>query len=389
VLGVDQNEVQGTVDFRFADARVMFDADLLDTPQDALFEVPGMQNVTLMRRAEHDPLGPSMFENLIGSQFNDLLSLDPLTLDGNFPQGGPPTLRHIDGNNPPGPSLDGGPADANPPGDEWHFDAGGQFATDTGFSISAPSRGTVTYASIETRKIFNNPPRIIDDGDDDYTETPTYSDPNIAFFTHWNQVAESASYQGDYRFNHANTSSGSTGGTHTATWNFYGVSPGMYRVSVSFPDPAISPQLDDIASDVEFTIRDDGDIVARIDVDQRTGANDFQYQGISWEDLGVFDVQSHTLQVVLRDLADGIVIADAVRIERVNLTGEGAGSLLSASTGGELTVLDGNTLILDDVSTVDMVTNISNPLTKTFVIRNDGDGPLRIDDIVIEPPDVS
>jgi len=378
-----------TVDFRFADHRVMIDMDLLDVPQDALFQTPGDQFVTLLRRAEHDPLGPSMFENVVGSQFNDIIDLDPLTVDGNAPHSGPPTLRSVDGNDPFVGGPDDGnlpdPADPIPPGDEWHFNAGGRAVQDTGFSISAAGLGTVLYASIETLKTFNVLPRYIDDGDDPFTESPTHAQSNISFFANWNIVDSESGLGGDFRFNHADTASGEVGGNHTATWSFFGVTPGMYRISVSFPDPAISPQLNDVASDAEYTIRDDDRIIARVDVDQQTGADDFLDQGVWWEDLGVFDIRSHSLLVRLRDRADGIVLADAVRIERVNVMPEGAGSLVAPSTGGEITVLDGSQLILDDSSLVAMTTNVDNPLVKTFVIRNDGDGPLRIDDIALEP----
>jgi len=376
----------GTVDFRFADANVMVDMDLLDVAQDVLHLVADDQLVTLQRRAEHDPSGPSMFENVVGSQFNDIIDLDPVTIDGNFPAGGPPTLRHVDGNDP----FIGGPDDGNlpdpaepiPPGDQWHFDAAGNPAIDTGFSISASGLGTVTYESIETLKPFNVQARIIDDGDENYTESVNNAQGNISYFANWN-VEDAAGFGGDFRFNFADTQSGETAGSHAATWQFFGVTPGMYRVSVSFPDPTVFPQLADVASDAEYSIRDDGRLIARIDVDQQTGADDFQHQEIFWEDLGVFEVRSHSLLVRLRDNANGIVLADAVRIERVNFGPEGAASSPS-SGGGELTVLDGTRQLSDAVDRVDVVTGISQPAMKTFVVRNDGEGPLRIDDIALQ-----
>jgi hypothetical protein len=45
-----------------------------------------------------------MFENLVGSQFDDMLDMYPLTARGNAPAQLPPTNHLIDGNSPPGNS---------------------------------------------------------------------------------------------------------------------------------------------------------------------------------------------------------------------------------------------------------------------------------------------
>jgi hypothetical protein len=376
---------QDTLDFRFADSRVQFDIDLLNQAQDVFFAVAGTQTVTLQRRVEHPPLGVSMFENLVGSQFNDILDMDPLTVSGNSPSQLPPTSRSIDGNSPPGSSLGGGPADPIPPGDEWHLDAGGQAIWDTGFSIQVAGSGTISYQSIESVKTFNMRPRIIDDGDDAFIQDVTQAVGSISLWENWNQRTLASSYGQDFRYNHANTQSGIPGGIHTATWRFDGLTPGLYRVAISFPDPALSPDLGAVASDAEFSLFDDGRLIGRVDVDQRTAAMSFQEAGVMWNDLGVFPMLSHSMQVQLRDRADGIVLADAVRIERVNRTPEGASSLISPSSGGELTVLEGSSLLSDGVSELAWVTPITQAVEKTFVIRNDGDGTLRLDDIAIFP----
>jgi hypothetical protein len=307
--------------------------------------------------------------------------VDPLTIDGNQPQAGPPSPRRVDGNWFPEGDDPNAPAG---PRDSWFYDAQGSPIFDTGYSISSPGLGTIHYQQLVTLKPFNVAPRIVDDGGDFYTESPSAAEGNFAVFKHWNQVRSAGSYGGDFRYNFADTQSGVRGSEHTATWSFPGLSPGRYRVSISFPDPAISPLPSTLASDAEFTILDESRVVARVDIDQRTGADRFLDAGQWWEDLGYFDLRSRTLQVRLRDRADGIVLADAVRVERVNVVQEGRDETFS-STGGELTIQEDRRLLLDAISQVEMWTNIGVPLKKTFLIRNDGSGPLMLSDIQVSP----
>ena len=53
-------------------------------------------------------------------------------------------------------------------------------------------------------------------------------------------------------------------------------------------------------------------------VNQRVGPSGFADQGVDWQDLGAeYDVTGGTLTVRLTNAANGFVIADAVRIERL------------------------------------------------------------------------
>jgi hypothetical protein len=52
-------------------------------------------------------------------------------------------------------------------------------------------------------------------------------------------------------------------------------------------------------------------------VNQRLAPDDVSVADTSWEGLGVYTTSSGTLSVTLSNLADGPVLADAVRIFRV------------------------------------------------------------------------
>jgi len=55
-----------------------------------------------------------------------------------------------------------------------------------------------------------------------------------------------------------------------------------------------------------------------LEVNQELAPDDFQDSGLSWETLGLINVDSNELTVTLNDDANEFVIADAVRIERFN-----------------------------------------------------------------------
>ncbi|MCO6454870.1 MAG: hypothetical protein J5I93_06190, partial [Pirellulaceae bacterium] len=361
-----------TVDFRFADARMMIDMDLLDTPQDVLHTTPEFQYVTLARRTEHVPISPSMFENVVGGQFNDIISIDPLAYGGDAPENGPPVPRNVHGNDP----FIGGPDDGElpdpnepiPPGDTLLFEGSGQEVLDTGFSITAAGIGTVTYQSIETLLAPNQRPRIIDNGDAQFLESPITATDNISPLVHWNP-SSTGGYQDDYLFHYSQQPPG----PQTTTWTFQGVQPGKYRVAVTWPSNPSHPISEAIATDAPFTVFDDDFKLATIDVNQFLPPGSFVDEGVPWQQLGIFNVSSHTLVVQLSDLANGQVLADAVRIERL-------------TEGPELTVLAGNGYLDDGSSTVDMTTTIGNPLIRQFTVRNDGTATLVINDIDLAAP---
>ncbi|MCO6455093.1 MAG: choice-of-anchor D domain-containing protein [Pirellulaceae bacterium] len=302
---------------------------------------------------------PSPFESVIGSYFNDTFWIRALTTGGDIPENGPPVARNVNGN----PPVVGDAA--VPPGDKLYFDGQGQVVLDTGFSLTALGIGTVTYQSIETLCVFDQAPRILDDGDDTYFELPTTAVANISPLANWNPVA-GIGFGGDYRYHQPQTPPG----PNTATWTFEGVTPGNYRVSVTWPAQPSHPIDGTLATNAPFSVRDDNFLLASRGIDQRVPARDFLDQGVYWQDLGIFPSQNHSLVVQLSDLANGQVMADAVRIEYV-------------AHGPSLRVLQNVTqqAILNDITIVPMVTTMGAPLSRTFVIHNQGDQDLEVDEI--------
>ncbi|MCA9078071.1 MAG: hypothetical protein KDA93_23780, partial [Planctomycetaceae bacterium] len=105
-------------------------------------------------------------------------------------------------------------------------------------------------------------------------------------------------------------------GDKVASWTFDGLTPGVYRVSATWFPHAVR------ATDAPFTVFDGMMPLATVDVNQQLspsgvpGVNDL---GRQWEDLGndLFRITGNTLKVELSNDANGYVIADAVRIERI------------------------------------------------------------------------
>lgn len=100
-------------------------------------------------------------------------------------------------------------------------------------------------------------------------------------------------------------------GSEAVQWAFIDLEPGKYRVSVNYL------AWTDRASDGPYTVHDGAEALQTVDIDQRVTPDDFLENGVRWEDLGVFKITSDNLTVELTDQADGVVIAAAVRIERV------------------------------------------------------------------------
>ncbi len=101
-------------------------------------------------------------------------------------------------------------------------------------------------------------------------------------------------------------------GSSAACWTFTNVVPGQYRVATTW-----SP-YSNRATNAPYTVLDGSTPVGTVRVNQQLAPNDFQDAGIVWKDLGFVAVTGNTLTVSLSNDADQYVIADAVRIERVN-----------------------------------------------------------------------
>src|SRR5262249_45071069 len=134
--------------------------------------------------------------------------------------------------------------------------------------------------------------RVIDDGDAGFTATAGF----VSLTGHGvqNDVHRAAAGVGN----------------EVATWTFQ-VEPGTYQVSVTWTAAANQ------ATNAPFTVLDGTTPLTTLRVNQRRASNDFRINGVTWKELGTFTITGDTLTVELTDLANGFVIADAVRIQRI------------------------------------------------------------------------
>jgi hypothetical protein len=149
--------------------------------------------------------------------------------------------------------------------------------------------------------------RVLDDGDAGFKTTGTWT------------VTTGLGYQNDCRTNTKGT------GRDTASWTF-AVVPGWYRVAVTWPAGVAGA-----ATDAPFSVYGGTKLLGTVMLDQQAdlggGWKNLEYQGNG----GVFQITGTSLVVKLTDKASGNVIADAVRIERVEAPALRAAASLSAA----------------------------------------------------------
>ncbi len=175
-------------------------------------------------------------------------------------------------------------------------------------------------------------------------------DTAASFAGSWNVVSGSGGYGGSYH-----TAQGGTGSS-TATWSFTGLTPGNYRVSVTYKTQPNVVQ----ATNAPFTVTSGANTVT-VAVNQEIPAGDLADQNTFWEDLATtFAVDnSGTLTVQLTNAANEFVTADAVRIERL--------------VDPQVQVLNGSSVVADGSGLVDIGTTlVGTPATVTLTLNNLG-----------------
>ena len=115
------------------------------------------------------------------------------------------------------------------------------------------------------------------------------------------------------------------GGTKVARWAFTDLTPGQYRISATWkPAPGR-------ATDAPYTIIDGSTVLTTVDVNQQQSPTSsaaptglqlgLPDSGVQWRDLGgLVTITSDRLFVKLTNVANGYVMADSIRIERVGDT---------------------------------------------------------------------
>ncbi|MFC4077135.1 golvesin C-terminal-like domain-containing protein [Salinithrix halophila] len=117
----------------------------------------------------------------------------------------------------------------------------------------------------------------------------------------WKNSSNLPGYEGtNYQYDYKGT------GDHTFTWNFEVAKAGSYKVYAKYLS------YTDRATNAPYTIHHrDGQSVKR--VNQRSG-------GGEWVELGTYNFDAGPGKVVLSDDADGIVVADAIKLEPAPVT---------------------------------------------------------------------
>jgi hypothetical protein len=97
-------------------------------------------------------------------------------------------------------------------------------------------------------------------------------------------------------------------GANKASWEVGEIAPGLYTVQATWTENA------DRASDATYRLYDGTMLAASIRVDQRQAPSGPAVQGVRFQELTTIQVNNGRLRIELDDAADGIVIADAIRV---------------------------------------------------------------------------
>jgi hypothetical protein len=140
--------------------------------------------------------------------------------------------------------------------------------------------------------------RVADDGTAAFASTGTW------------QTATGAGYASDIR-------SSAAGSGATSTWSFTGLAPGQYRLAATWLGSALN------ATDAPFAISSGSKLLSTVRVNQQRAASTFTDGGASWQNIGTVTITGNTLTVKLSSSLSGRVMADAIRLERVDSTSGG------------------------------------------------------------------
>jgi hypothetical protein len=157
-----------------------------------------------------------------------------------------------------------------------------------GLSFSIVSVGGGQVLRLSTAAPFS---QIIDDGDAGFSTTGIWT------------VLTGQGFQNDLHTG--------TGGGGFATYQFTGLAAGTYRVAATWTAGADRAPNATIQFFSDLPIR-------QVTFSQVQAPDDFTAAGTMWENLGTLTVSNGTLTVIISNASTGLVIADAIRIERVS-----------------------------------------------------------------------
>ena len=158
--------------------------------------------------------------------------------------------------------------------------------------LTDKANGSVIADAVRIQRLGDIPPvQVQDDGDRGFATVGTWS------------VTADQGNQGDSRSNTKGY------GSHSATWTFI-VMPGSYRIAATWSTGSGR------ATNAPFTVYDGARALGAKRVDQNAAPDDFT-DAVVWEIINTCTIVGNTLKVKLTDSANGTVVADAIRIERV------------------------------------------------------------------------
>lgn len=123
----------------------------------------------------------------------------------------------------------------------------------------------------------------------------------------WSTVTNSRAYNGDLR--RADPSAGAS----LCLWEFYGIRPQYYEILVTWPAHAMA------APDAQVEIYDAITLRDTIVVNQTQKPAGETSDGVKWQSLGLYWIDTGSIWVVLWSQLSGNVLADAVRIKPAQL----------------------------------------------------------------------
>ena len=158
--------------------------------------------------------------------------------------------------------------------------------------LSDSANGLLIADAVRVERVGNLPTQIIDNGDTGFTTSGNW------------YPYSSLGFEGDLHYSFVGA------GSDVAAWNFT-VSPGRYQVAATWSE------YPNRATNAPYEVYNGATSLGTVPVNQQVAPDDFTDQGAAWETLGTFTITGDTLLVELSDAANGLLIADAVRVERV------------------------------------------------------------------------
>jgi len=180
----------------------------------------------------------------------------------------------------------------------------------------------------------------------------------------WSTATNLLAYHSDYTMHAPGNGSG------TATWTFNNVAPGQYQVFARWV------AFNTFASNAPYTVFDGSANLGTVLVNQQVAPAGDTSNGVVWQSLGTFNSVNRTLKVQLSDNANGMLIADAVRIVA---GGVAAPTPEMDVSGFDASIIDGATTPgFSDGTNFGSMPATTTSTTHNFTITNTGSAELHL-----------